>query len=330
VYEVNDAYKDSLEHPAVWSKVFSRFRRDFNLKNLLEDHDKQRIFRWIHDETAYKWIRSEPGRNNLSLIDGSGTIPDEVKRFDNETREAASILHHVIDKHKNIAPRKERRSNADHVQKSRRTFSVRYLNEQFGEHGEEILDEVVFMVGFFDIAEERWQNAGPNIAYLREHIAAPHSVGVRLPASLKNTNFDLHSHSLGVLGTTGKRGGEVVIEPLAILESGSLPDAIIDHQREERKQREIDLAEERNELLRELRDLHETNQSVEESIEKVQQGVDEVLDDRELEAEEEDVLEKLKELAVIAAAEKGIEWVVTKVVENHPEHVEIIFDAIGL
>lgn len=338
VYEVSDTYKDSLEPPSVWEDLFGQFRAQFDLKNLLEDHDQKRILRWVKDEDAYQWVTSESKKRNPSRIDRSATennrtgspeVPAEIKKFDPKTRDAATQLYTIIDEYKNIGPRRERIIDTEQKERARRKFSIQHINEHFEEYGNQILGDLVFIVGYFDVAEERWQSADPDTVYLREHIASPDSIGVIFSKGLKDLNIDIYTISVGVLGELTARDGEVIIDPISILKSDQLPDSLVSRQHEERKQKQVDLVEERNELFEDLKQLHE-EQSGTQSPEEIKEELERVLEDSDLDNDERDVLNDLKELIGIAAASEGINWVITKIVQNYPEYTQDILDAIGL
>lgn len=338
VYELNSNFSDSLEHPSVWSDVFETFRTKINLTNPFSDHYRKRVLPWISDESAYQWVTSDTQFRNPSQLDQSAEdqghsdeprVQAKIKSFDDPACDAATLLYRLLRDYKSINQRDERIAGSTAVKQSRRRFSAKYLTEHYDEYGTEILDEVVFIVGFFDLAEESWQDPSSDELYLREHIAAPESIKIALPTDLDPLENDLHLISAGVLGTTYQQDDELKIEPIAILKSDDLSDDLVEHQEAKRTKRHIQLAEERNDHLADLNDIIGDDQATL-SEEEVKTNLQEACEEQEIDDEKRDIYKWVIELIGVAAAEKGIDWVIEKAVEHYPEYALDILDAIGI
>jgi hypothetical protein len=337
VYELHSNYRDSVEHPPVWSDVFDTFRSHINLTNPFTDHYEQRVLRWISDESAYQWVTLETQLRDPSQLeepaDGQdhsdkSSVQAKIKSFDHPTRDAANLLYRLLRDYKSINEQEERLSRSAAVKQSRRRFSAKYLTDHYDEYGSEVVGEVVFIVGFFDMAEEAWRDPTSDTIYLREHIAAPESVKVNIPPNLDPTKDNLYQISAGVLGTTCEKNGELEVEPIAVLKSDDLSDELIEHQENKRVERRSQLAEERNELLTDLRDIV-GDEHIGLSKEEVRANLEEA-EEQETDDKKRSVYNRLLELIGVAAAEQGVGWVVEKAMEHYPEYALDILDAIGL
>ncbi|WP_262181556.1 hypothetical protein [Haloarcula laminariae] len=337
VYEVSEQHADSAKQPPVWEDIFENFRHQFDLRNPFKDHYWNNVIKLAANEDAYEWVTSTPESRNPDLLDtrdewnrhdDSAEVLKKIQGFEEPEQDAASLLYALLRDYKSIDRRQKRYGNAETVEESRRRFSTHFIQEHYEQYGDEILGEIVFIVGFFDIGEENWQDPDPDIAYLREHITATSSVGVKLPPSLKDADIDIRSISAGVLGELSEKNGEVVISPIALVKSDELPDSIIEHQRDERQKRIESLEQEQTEILADLQDKTGDLDALTE--EKVKKQLQEALRDSELDQDEAEVYKYLLQLLATSSSTLGIEWLIKKAVENYPEYAPEILKAIGL
>jgi hypothetical protein len=337
VYEIDPKYQDSLNHPDVWTDIFTDFRNSIDLINPFKDHFNKRTLKWISNEDAYLWVTPNAESRDidqLELSDKKGHedvagIRNQIQEFDQPAAEAGTLLYELLREYKLTDQRKQRHKDAGKVVESRIRFSNRYLQEYHDKPDVDVRGKVIFTVGFFDIGEEIWQNPQPDVGYLREHIASPHSIGIKLPEELTDATRNLHEIALGVLATVDERDGEPILDPIAILKSNDLPDEIVNHQHEKRAERRTKLAEERSEIFSEL-EKYAGHQEPELSEEDVRKQVEDVLESAELDDDERKVFRWLLELIAIAAAQQGLDWVLVQIIEAYPKYAPQILDAIGL